>query len=288
MPKMHALIADAGATFTRNYAAVPVCCPSRSSLYSGRYQHNTHVVGNSIPANCSSRAWQDALEPQSVAAVLRASNYSTFFAGKYLNDYGSPSVGGVAHIPAGWNDWHGLVGNSVYYSYTLSNNGVAEPHGRTPADYLPSVILNRSLAFLAAHAGAPKFMVLSTPSCHGPQDPAPQYTNLWPDAAAPRTPAFNASVTGTPPHWLQAQKAVYGVDANSAAFADLVMRRRLATLASVDDIVEAVVAQVAAQGETDNTYIFYTSDNGCGVWSLCRGGGRAVSRGRPWPLRACA
>ena len=263
MPQLHALIADAGATFSRSYAAVPICCPSRASLFSGRYQHNTKVLGNNVDVNCSSHAWQATVEPDGVASHLRTGgskgSYTTFFAGKYMNMYGYNATGGVQHVPAGWDDWHGLVGNSVYYSYTMSNNGVAEAHGRTPADYLPSVILNRSLTFMAKNAGKPKFMVLSTPACHGPQEAETRYQGLYPDAHAPRTPAFNASVTGAPAHWIQQDKAVYGLDDNSAAFADLVMRRRLQTLATVDDIIVAVVAQLEAQGELDNTYIFYTS-----------------------------
>eukprot|EP01046_Picozoa_sp_COSAG06_P024638 COSAG06_NODE_2020_length_7835_cov_3.118795_9_plen_90_part_00 len=37
---------------------------------------------------------------------------------------------GVAHVPPGWTEWLGLRGNSVYYDYTLSNNGKPEKHGK--------------------------------------------------------------------------------------------------------------------------------------------------------------
>ena len=57
MPKLKSLISDQGVMFTRMYASVPVCCPSRSSLWSGRYQHNNGVKGNSISTNCSSKDW---------------------------------------------------------------------------------------------------------------------------------------------------------------------------------------------------------------------------------------
>ena len=41
------------------------------------------------------------------------------------------------------------VGNSKYYDYTLSVDGVAEEHGSDYAeDYLTDLIYNRSLAFL--------------------------------------------------------------------------------------------------------------------------------------------
>ena len=57
MPKLKSLISEQGVMFSRMYAAVPVCCPSRSALWSGRYQHNNGVKGNSIAANCSSKEW---------------------------------------------------------------------------------------------------------------------------------------------------------------------------------------------------------------------------------------
>ena len=41
---------------------------------------------------------------------------------------GTRARGAVA--AAGWSDWLGLRGNSVYYDYTLSRNGTAEKHGR--------------------------------------------------------------------------------------------------------------------------------------------------------------
>ena len=44
-------------------------------------------------------------EKLNVAASLKAhdANYSTFYAGKYLNNYGTPRVGGVQRIPPGWD-----------------------------------------------------------------------------------------------------------------------------------------------------------------------------------------
>ena len=93
-----------------------------------------------------------------------------------------------------------------------------------------------------------------------PADAEPQYYNKYPDATVPRTPAYNAQVPNT--HWLQDVQAVYGLDSNSEQFVDLVYRRRVQTLATVDDMIETVVQKITDLGLLDNTYFVYSSDNG--------------------------
>ena len=63
----------------------------------GRYQHNTHVVNNSISGNCYGPEWVSSpygLESRSTfAAILKnETNYETFYAGKYLNKYNGKSI----------------------------------------------------------------------------------------------------------------------------------------------------------------------------------------------------
>lgn len=87
MPKLKKLVADEGMTFAWAFDAVPVCCPSRSSLWTGRLQHNTKVTNNSIEGNCASLEWQAGPEKQNLAALLKAAGgYKTFYGGKFLNN----------------------------------------------------------------------------------------------------------------------------------------------------------------------------------------------------------
>ncbi|KAH9382490.1 hypothetical protein HPB48_010924 [Haemaphysalis longicornis] len=132
------------------YVTTPLCCPSRSSILTGRYAHNAHVANNSLAGNCSSLMWQRGPEREAFVVALQAAGYETFYAGKYLNKYGYKRAGGVEHVPVGWDHWAGLVGNSVYYNYTLSVNGVAEKHGDDPnKDYLTDVMVRSHLLILA-------------------------------------------------------------------------------------------------------------------------------------------
>ncbi|XP_072122521.1 glucosamine (N-acetyl)-6-sulfatase (Sanfilippo disease IIID), b [Mobula birostris] len=261
MKKTRALIGDAGATFTNAFTVTPLCCPSRSAILTGKYPHNHMVRNNSLNGNCSSVEWQKVMEPQVFSAYLKQKGYQTFYAGKYLNQYGHPAVGGTAHVPMGWDHWYGLVGNSKYYNYTLSVNGAAEKHSSNyQKDYLTDLIANRSVEFLESRSRrVPFFMALATPACHSPWTAAPKYSKSFNSTKAPRHGSFN--VHGKNKHWLIRQ-AETPMKNTSIEFLDNVYRRRWQTLLSVDDLVEKVINKLEEVKELNNTYIFYTSDNG--------------------------
>ena len=79
-------------------------------LLPGLYQHNTAVVNNSISGNCASEIWQNGPERKTFGNYLKQDGYLTFYAGKYLNEYGNKQVGGLKHVPPGWDFWAGLQG----------------------------------------------------------------------------------------------------------------------------------------------------------------------------------
>ena len=113
-------------------------------------------MNNSISGNCASAHWQSTHEPRTFGAQLSSSDYATFYAGKYLNEYGTGrSPGNVTHVPIGWRRWRGLVGNSQYYNYDLSVDGVREHHGRDyEEDYLTDLIGRQALEFLDEYLNA--------------------------------------------------------------------------------------------------------------------------------------
>ena len=261
MPKAKALLADAGMSFTNMFVSSPICCPSRSSILTGKFVHNHLATNNSVSGNCSSSEWQQGPEQEAFPVYLKYSGYNTFFAGKYLNQYGKKKVGGTEHIPPGWDEWNGLVGNSVYYNYSLSVNGKKEEHKDSyKSDYLTDVIHRRALDFLDKQKGHnPFFLMLSTPACHQPFDSAPQYMKNFTTAYAPRTKNFN--VHGNDKHWLIDQ-AITPMPNDTVAMIDDYFRKRWRTLLSVDDMIEGVVEKLRAMKQLNNTYIFFTSDNG--------------------------
>jgi len=263
------ILRDRGAQFSNAFVTTPICCPSRASILTGRYLHNTGVRNNTVAGGCSSSEWRDGLEGQTFAAKLQKAGYSTMYAGKYLNQYGRRAGGGLGHVPDGWTWWAGLVGNSRYYNYTLSVNGKAEVHKDSyPRDYLTDVIRRKAVQFLnkvsrsADDSRAPFLMVLAPPACHAPFTPAPQYKDRFKEVKAPRTPAFDRDQAADPAkHWLlrtnprqMSNKTIQTVDE--------VFRNRWRTLLSVDDLVAKVHHALKTFSMLDNTYIILTSDHG--------------------------
>lgn len=154
MPKLQKLVAAEGITFTNGFIATPICCPSRSTYISGRYQHNTKCFQNGVKDGCSSPEWRKKIETDAMAVHVQAQGYKTFYTGKYLNAYGTPNGGGISHVPPGWDSWLGLKGNSRYYDYSVSRNGTEEKHGHDYAtDYFTDLVKNETVKFLQDNLG---------------------------------------------------------------------------------------------------------------------------------------
>ncbi|KAK7486445.1 hypothetical protein BaRGS_00022369 [Batillaria attramentaria] len=246
--KIRNLIGKQGLVFDNMFVSSPLCCPSRSSIMTGKYVHNHRAYNNSINGGCSSRSWQEQQEPNAFSV--------------YLKKYGTDLAGGVAHIPPGWDEWVGLVGNSKYYNYKLSINGQLEKHGSDySTDYFTNYINRKAEGFLANQKpmGNPFFMMLSTPACHAPFTPADPYKNNFSNEKAPRNGSFNVKPKNK--HWLIQQTKVPLPD-GSITYIDDTFRNRWRTLLSVDDMVENVVNVLEKKGMLQNTYIFFSSDNG--------------------------
>ena len=84
LPKTRELIGNQGTTFTRSFANYSLCCPSRSTLYTGQYAHNHGVITNTPPHGGFTRLDTSNWLP----LWLQAAGYRTMHVGKFLNGYG--------------------------------------------------------------------------------------------------------------------------------------------------------------------------------------------------------
>ncbi|KAG7204593.1 hypothetical protein KM043_005012 [Ampulex compressa] len=257
------LIGQTGATFRNSFVASPICCPNRAAILTGRYQHNHLTVNNSISGGCNSHSWQVLHEPNTFAARLKNEvGYETFYAGKYLNQYGRKEVGGVSHVPVGWDWWAGLVGNSRYYNYSLSINGTEKWYGDKQEDYLTDVISNLAMDFIKSRNSndKPFLMMLTPPAPHAPFTPAVRHNDMYKGVKAKRTPNFN-TLTQMDKHWL-VKRGPSPLPDSLLPKLDDIYRRRWESLLAVDELVTNVYESLKLQNRLNDTYIIFTSDNG--------------------------
>ena len=261
MPNLARMIRD-GVTFHHYFVTDSLCCPSRTTIFTGLLPHNSGVFTNSKPDGgfFAFQANDDA--SKTFAVTLQRAGYATAMMGKYLNGY-MPQKDGV---PIGWSEWDVAGNGYANFNYVLNENGVL----RLPGPHLTDEISILGRKFIAANADRPFFLELATFSPHGPCVPPVRYNNAFADIRYPQGPAYDARPDASAPAWL---KAIPPLTDKEKATMFATFQRRLQSDKGIDDMIGALRAQLVSLGIADNTYVIFTSDNGLhmGEYSLRSG-----------------
>lgn len=257
------LLAKEGTVFLNHFVNMSVCCPSRVTTLRGQYAHNTKIYGNNLPLGGFDKVYARGMESATIATWLQAAGYRTALFGKYLNGY--PAVGAPGYVPPGWSYWLSPNGGDPYqeYDYSMNENGKSRKYGNAPQDYLVDVLSEKVKAFIKDTVKyfprQPFFIYLAPYIPHGPATPPVRYEESFPDARIPRTASFNEKDVSDKPDWVERRPKL---TAEQIADMDAAYRRRLQSMQAVEDMVKSLIDTLQAQGRLDNTYIFFTSDNG--------------------------
>jgi arylsulfatase A-like enzyme len=262
MPQVQAL-QSRGMTFGNYFVSDSLCCPSRSSIFTGNFPHDTGVFTNAGLDGGIGAFYAHNDQQNSFNIALQNAGYRTAMMGKYLNGYlQGPTRSPVpdTFVPPGWSQWD--VAGYAYseYNYDLNQNGTLHHYGHRPADYLTDVLANKGVQFVntSSTSGSPFFLELATFAPHDPFTPAPRNAREFPGLQAPRPPNFDILPTN-PPHWLIGHPPL---TASKIRRIDRVFRLRVQSVQAVDDMLGKIERALVTHGQLRSTYIVFSSDNG--------------------------
>lgn len=271
-------LGEGGTTFDNYVISNSLCCPSRASMFTGQFPHNTGVLTNG-----GKRGGYEAFkehEPRTYATALREEGYRTGYLGKYINGY--KFDGADFHVPDGWSEWHVADGGGYSeYDYNLTDytggeKSVSDGEGK----YLVDVMAQRSVDFLERSRAEqqPFFLQVAPFSPHskvknqdGPRFPAAKRDRPggeFPhgdcggvdchdiDPADVFGPSWDED-TGDKPSWVRKGELTEKEKRKITTS----LRDRVRMVQSVDDMVEKVSSKLTDE-ERRNTYIAFHTDNG--------------------------
>ena len=252
MPQTLRYFRGGGREFTSAFATTPLCCPSRATILTGRYAHNTGVRRN--------RA--DRLDPSTLfPRLLRRSGYQTALAGKFLHFWNrAPYFEHSALL---------MLGPDAYVNPTFRVDG----NRRRTRGYSTTLIGGYARRFLRRFEeddAAPWFLYVAPAAPHHPWTPEPRYARSPLPRWSGNPAVFERDRSDKPPY-VRALRY-------TRADAQIVRAGQLRTLMSVDDMVGRLVGALEGLGEKRDTLAIFTSDNGY-LWADHAFGGDAGTAG---------
>jgi len=238
MPKTRRWLQDGGTRFSEAYATIPICAPMRSSVMSGRYQHNHGVVTN---LDAPERLDQSA----TIQKYLHDGGYQTGLDGKFL--IGWP----IATPPPNFDHFAHFLGGYENVRWNVDGK-VLSTH-----QYVTDFQSDRAIDFLRRFEqdpARPWYLYLTPEAPHLPSTPAPRYSHAPVPPWQP-TPPVTQTDRSDKPDFIRRQS--YSRDQ-----AEKTRSQQLRTLLSVDDMMDRVLGHLQQSGQLDNTVVIYAGDSG--------------------------
>ncbi len=230
-------IATEGVKFTHGYVTYPVCGPSRAGMITGRYQ-GRFGFRNNPTLNPFDPMAGIPVEEENIAEILGKVGYHSGVIGKWhlgTHPRFRPNV-------QGFDEFYGFVaGGHNYFPEDLiypTIEDVDQKGGwyRTKIlrneeivetnEYLTDELSNEAVDFVIRNQSKPFFLYLAYNAPHSPLQASEKYLQRFTHIADPKRRTYAAMVS------------------------------------AVDDGVGRILAELDRQGLSDNTLVFFLSDNG--------------------------
>ncbi|HEX6262455.1 MAG TPA: sulfatase [Actinomycetota bacterium] len=234
MPRTRRWMKRGGTTFPSAFATTPLCCPSRASIYTGRYAHNHGVRTNDDPTRLD--------QGTTIQRLAQDAGYRTAFFGKFFNRWTTN--------PLHFDHWETFHGVARYKRPEMNVNGTVREFSRYSTDLLGA----RASRRISAWSGRPWLMYVAPIAPHAP------YTPKHRDARAPvgrwpGNPAVFERDRSDKPEWVRARSSTFRRGAR-------IRRRQLRTLLAVDRMVDRLMRTLGQTGQRRDTLVVFLSDHG--------------------------
>ena len=223
-PHIDSLAAN-GVRATNGYVSGCYCSPTRAGLLTGRYQQRFGHEFNPGGPSTDNEALGLSLEETTLQQLLQQAGYATGLVGKWHLGHAEPFQPPSRNFDEFFGFWGGA------HSYLRSGEATGNPivRGREPvaeSEYLTDAFAREAVAFVDRHRSDPFFLLLSFNAVHGPMEATPAYTERF------------------------------------SAITDDKRRTYAGMLTAMDDAVGDVLEKLEEEQLTENTLIFFISDNG--------------------------
>jgi arylsulfatase A-like enzyme len=237
MPTVFSELVDKGVLLRRAYVNTPICCPSRSQLLTGLYEHHTGVDGNTVE-----------LARPTIVEALHGLGYRTMLAGKYLNSWRT-----CGPRPE-FDNWICMGAGKSTYSLvnpTLNVNGTWQ----TFRGYTTDILADDAKQFIASTPSSVPFFLMYTPT--SPHLPANDSRCFGIPVTPFRGPAFDEPTdTDGKPLYLAQPPMSHSLIANIDSWHE----RMTQAVTCLDNSLATLLASLGDREQ--NTLVVYLSDNG--------------------------
>ena len=255
-PNLDQLSAD-GVSFTNAYASCPVCSPTRASIMSGKYPARVGVT-NYIAGHAKGKLIDAPythylpLEEKSIASALKEGGYNTWHVGKW-------HLGDVPYYP----DKHGFDVNVAGCHWGMPSKGYFSPWGMPTledgpkGEYLTDHLTDEAIKLIQNNDGNPFFLNMCYYSVHIPiqakEKVIEKYRDRVRDMGLDKLKTFEEG-DFFPCEHKKTRRIKHRLVQSDPVYA--------AMIDTLDENIGRLLKAVDDAGQTENTVVIFTSDNG--------------------------
>ncbi len=252
-------LAKDGMRFDNCFCLNSICSPSRAIILTGKYSHINGVMGNRTEFDGSQ---------QTLPKLLQQVGYQTAIVGKWH----------LKSAPTGFHYSNVLPGQGEYHNPIMIENGKRKKN----EGYVTDLITDRAITWLKKQetSESPFFLMLHHKAPHANWEPDEKHMTMYSEEDIPLPETFNddhkTRTAQIKNHRLKVGQKQW--DLHFKRFGKIpegmteqekrewvyqkYMKNYLRCIASLDDNVGRVLDYLEESGQSENTIVVYTSDQG--------------------------